>query len=198
MSPADEPRAVIFDLDGVLVDSEGLHVEAWRLLFARQGMSVSDADYEHGVGMTDVAWIRWLFERRGRSVDAAWWQDAKRAVYADLLERDVRPFPGVVELVGRLAGEFRLAVASSSWRENIETVVQRLGLAGRFGALVGKQDVEHHKPRPEAFLLAAERCSASAPPRPPPCAASRSPTACPPIAWPRPTSFWPRSRTPSA
>jgi len=158
MTIPTDPRAVIFDLDGVLVDSEGLHVDAWKLLFAQQGMTVTDEEYEHGIGMTDVAWIRWLFARRGEPVDASWWQCAKRELYADILARNVRPFPGVLELVDRLAAEgFRLGVASSSWRENIETVVAALRLCGRFGALVGKEDVARHKPDPEAYLLAADR-----------------------------------------
>jgi beta-phosphoglucomutase len=107
--------------------------------------------------MTDTAWIQWLFERRGREVDPVWWRDAKRPVFGKLLASDVRPFAGVPELIGRLHGEFRLAVASSSWRESIEIVVSAMGLAHCFGALVGKQDVERHKPDPQVFLLAAER-----------------------------------------
>jgi HAD superfamily hydrolase (TIGR01509 family) len=162
MSNALTPRAVIFDLDGVLVDSEGLHVDAWKLLFGREGTTVSDAEYEHGVGMTDIAWIRWLFERRGKAVDATWWQDAKRAVYGDILKANVRAFPGVPKLVERLWAEgFRLGVASSSWRENIETVVEGLGLADRFEAFVGKEDVARHKPAPDAYLRAARRLGVS-------------------------------------
>ncbi|MFW6163509.1 MAG: HAD family hydrolase, partial [Planctomycetota bacterium] len=131
MSPTDIPRAVIFDLDGVLADSEGLHVVAWRQLLDREGVTVSQAEYEHGIGMTDIAWVRWLFQRRGRQADPKWWQDAKRAVYGELLAANVRTFPGVPALVRRLAEEFRLGVASSSWREDIETVVRGLGLEDR-------------------------------------------------------------------
>ena len=156
-SSESSPRAVIFDLDGVLVDSEGLHVDAWKILFAREGVTVTDEEYEHGIGMTDAAWIEWLFERRGQAADPDWWRDAKRPVYADILARKVRPFPGVPKLIRRLHGEFRLGVASSSWRENIETVVEALGLAHCFGALIGKQDVTRHKPDPQAYLLAADR-----------------------------------------
>jgi HAD superfamily hydrolase (TIGR01509 family) len=146
---------VVFDLDGVLVDSEGLHIEAWKILFARHGICVSDEEYAHGIGMADIDWIRYLFGRRGQSVDPVWWQDAKRVIYRDILARNVRPFPGVVELARRLHPEFRLAVASNSWREDIETVLRALGIRACFDALTGKEDVERHKPDPEAYLRTA-------------------------------------------
>ena len=157
MTHSDHPRAVIFDLDGVMVDSEGLHVEAWQVLFDREGIAVADEEHDHGVGMVDADWIRWLFGRRGQQADAVWWSEAKREIYAGILKSNVRPFPGVQELVRRLHGEFRLAIASNSWREDIETVVGALGVADRFRVLVGKQDVERHKPDPQIYLLAASR-----------------------------------------
>lgn len=160
MTSTDAPRAVIFDLDGVLADSEGLHAVAWERLFDREGVTVTEAECEHGIGMTDVAWVRWLFERRGQDADPRWWQDAKRAIYGELLAANVRTFPGVPELVRRLAEEFRLGVASSSWREDIETVVRGLGLDDCFQSFVGKQDVERHKPDPQAYLLSAQRLGA--------------------------------------
>jgi len=151
-------RAVIFDLDGVLVDSEGLHVDAWKILFARHGISVSDEEYAHGIGMADVDWIEYLFGRRGsavRRIDPVWWQDAKRVLYRDILAHNVRPFPGVVELVRGLWPEFRLGVASNSWREDIETVLRGLDIRACFDALTGKEDVARHKPDPEAYVRTA-------------------------------------------
>ena len=71
-SSADRSRAVIVDLDGVLGDSEPLHVAAWKVLFARHGIAVTDEEYAHGIGMLDADWIRYLFERRGRAADPEW------------------------------------------------------------------------------------------------------------------------------
>ena len=154
-APDARPRAVIFDLDGVMVDSEPLHIEAWKVLFARHGISVADEEHEHGIGMLDADWIRYIFARRGQQADPEWWQDAKRRIYRSILARNVRPFPGVAELVARLRGEFRLAVASSSWRENILTVVEAMGLRQCFDVFTGKEDVERHKPDPQAYQLTA-------------------------------------------
>ncbi len=148
-------RGVIFDLDGVLVDSEALHVEAWRALFARLGIEVSGEEYACGVGMSDVDWLEWLVRRRGLAADVPAWREEKRALFQRILAADTRPFPGVVELVRRLHPDFRLAVASNSWRQNIETVLERMGIRGRFDVLVGADDVTRHKPHPEAYERAA-------------------------------------------
>lgn len=155
-SDASPRQAVIFDLDGVLVDSEPLHIEAWRVLFAREGMDVSDGEYRYGIGMLDADWIAWLFERRGRTTEPAWWQAEKRDIYRGVLAANVRPFPGVVALVRRLeAAGLALAVASNSWRENIETVLNATGLGGCFDVLIGKEDVQRAKPDPEPYLRTA-------------------------------------------
>jgi len=151
------PRAVIFDFDGVLVDSEPLHVRAWQVLFAQHGVEATEEEFEHGIGMLDADWIRYLFARRGQTADPRWWQEAKRSVFHELLARNVRPFPGVVDLVRRLSGEFRLGVASNSWHENIDTALRVLGIRACFGALTGLDDVERHKPHPEACLATASR-----------------------------------------
>lgn len=153
--PDAHAKAVIFDLDGVLADSEPLHVEAWRRLFARHGIAVSDEEYAHGIGMLDADWIRYLFGRRGQPVDPTWWQNAKRGVFQEILSRSVRPLPGAERLVRRLWPEFRLGVASNSWRESIETVLRAMGIRSCFGALTGLEDVERHKPHPDAYLRTA-------------------------------------------
>ncbi len=158
-------RGVVFDLDGVLVDSEGLHVEAWRLLFARHGLEATEAEFAQGVGMSDVDWLEWLFASRGTTGDITSLREAKRAIFQTLLAANVRPFPGVVPLVRALHGEFRLGVASNSWRQNIGTVLDALGLRACFDAIVGADDVARHKPHPEAY----QRVAASLGLQPPAC-----------------------------
>jgi HAD superfamily hydrolase (TIGR01509 family) len=151
-------RAVIFDLDGVIADSEALHVKAWRILFARRGIEATEEEFQHGIGLRDVDWLEYLFARRNEDADIAWWQDAKREVFRDILEREGRPFPGARDLVMALSETgLVLAVASNSWRENIETMVRKLDAADRFRVLTGHEDVARAKPAPDMYLLTAER-----------------------------------------
>lgn len=154
--PSPRRRAVIFDLDGVLVDSEDLHVDAWKVLFAQEGIEATEAEFDAGIGMVDTEWIRGVLVRRGLPVDLEWWRDAKRGVFREILAANIRPYPGVAPLVHRLHVEFRLGVASNSWHENIETVLAGLGLGACFGSVVGLDDVTHHKPHPEAYLRSSE------------------------------------------
>jgi HAD superfamily hydrolase (TIGR01509 family) len=151
-------RAVIFDLDGVIADSEALHVKAWRILFAHHGLAATEEEFEHGIGLRDVDWLDYLFSRRNEDADTTWWQDAKREVFRGILEREGRPFPGADGLIAALSDAgLLLAVASNSWRENIETMVRKLAADHRFRVLTGHEDVTRAKPAPDIYLLTAER-----------------------------------------
>lgn len=164
MNTPDGPRAVIFDLDGVLVDSEPLHVKAWKALFEREGIRASEEEFAMGVGMADTEWISLILAARGRHDDPQRWRSAKNEVFREILAREVRPFPGALDLIERLRGEFRLGVASNSVRETVETALRVLGVRERFEAIVGAEDLANYKPHPEAYLKAAGALGV-APPR---------------------------------
>ena len=148
---------VIFDMDGVLVDSQRLHREAFDVLAAEVGVPFGDALFHDVFGQTNVEiFRRWLGEGLGvervRVLD-----DRKEAIYRDLARDRLAPLPGMPELLNRLAGEgFRLAVGSSGPRENVELMLARFGWVDRFRATVTKDDVGRGKPDPEVFLRAAE------------------------------------------
>ncbi len=164
MNTPDGPRAVIFDLDGVLVDSEPLHVKAWKALFEREGIRASEEEFAMGVGMADTEWISLILAARRRHDDPQWWRSAKNEVFREILAREVRPFPGALDLIERLRGEFRLGVASNSVRETVETALRLLGVRERFEAVVGAEDLTNYKPHPQAYLKAADALGV-APPR---------------------------------
>jgi beta-phosphoglucomutase len=151
--------AVLWDLDGTLVDSEEYHWRAWRDTMAAEGVPITREQFIETFGWRNDAIIpRWLgngatperVERIG---------DAKEANYRSLVRQNgIEPLPGADEWVHRLNAEGWLqAVASSAPRLNIEVVLEVLGLAGCFQAIVSAGDVHRGKPDPEVFLLAAER-----------------------------------------
>jgi beta-phosphoglucomutase len=159
------PRAVLWDLDGTLVDSEQYHWLAWRDTMAAQGVPLTHAQFLATFGLRNDAIIpQWIpgasIERIQRIANA------KEQLYRRLVrEGGLAPLPGAAEWTQRLANEgWRQAIASSAPRENIDAVLAVIGLASVFQALVSAEDVTLGKPDPQVFLTAAERLD-SAPAR---------------------------------
>ena len=150
--------AVIFDMDGVLVDSYRAHYESWRALAEEHGIALSEARFAELFGRTSreiigELWGPGISEHQSAAMDAR-----KEGFYRAILEKNFPAMEGAVELIDSLvAAGFVLAVGSSGPPENIELSLQKLGRAHCFSARVTGMDVAHGKPDPQVFLLAAER-----------------------------------------
>jgi HAD superfamily hydrolase (TIGR01509 family) len=150
--------AVVFDMDGVLLDSEPLHHGVLNELLARDNLILDRPEYERFIGWTTEAMFEALIAKYGLSRSVAEYS----ARYADLvlrvLHEPLDPAPGVITLVQRLRElEMGLAVASSSQRAWIEVTLHSLGLAAMFDTVVSADDVERGKPDPAIYVLAAQR-----------------------------------------
>jgi len=153
--------AVVFDLDGVLVDSE----QVWdgvreELAHERGGRWHSGAQRDM-MGMSSPEWSRYMHERIGLTEAP---EEINRIVVERMLERyaDGPPWiEGALAAVHRLAAGFPLGLASSSNRELIETVLEAGGIAGLFRATVSSEEVALGKPAPDVYLEAAPRASRS-------------------------------------
>jgi len=149
-------RAVIFDLDGVIADSEPLHQLSFQRLMAELGLEASGTlDWHRFLGTSDRHVLLTLLEGRnvGRSVDSL--LDRKAAIFLDLLREREPLFPQIPGLVEALAARYALAVASGSLRTAIEGVLALRGLRRYFRHAVSVQDVARGKPAPDLFLQAA-------------------------------------------
>jgi HAD superfamily hydrolase (TIGR01509 family) len=147
---------VLFDLDGVLLDSEELHFLAYNAVLARFGVQVDRREYA----------LHWICEGHGPEyavaryslpLSAAELRAAKAPLYTSLLEREARLMPGVQEVLERLAGEVRLGIATNSGRHDVEQILQRFALARHFSVVVTREDYERAKPAPDAYRVALER-----------------------------------------
>ncbi|RFU41428.1 HAD family phosphatase [Actinomadura logoneensis] len=157
------PQAVVFDMDGVLVDSEPVWEEVRRGYVADRGGTWHSDTQERLMGMNTPEWAAYL------ATDVIGGDATAEQVAYEVVDRmsrryadEVPVMPGAVEAVERLA-EFRpLGVASSSPRVLIELVLGRLGIAGRFRTLVSTEDVDLGKPAPDGYLAAAARLEVAA------------------------------------
>jgi beta-phosphoglucomutase len=149
-------KAVLFDMDGVLVDSYAAHLRSWRALAHEEGLPFSEADFVRSFGRTSREAIPSYWP--GRASQAARLDARKEALYRAEIAVDFPAMDGARELVRSLhAAGFALAVASSGPSGNVELVLERMDVGSCFGAVVTGRDVARGKPDPQVFLVAAAR-----------------------------------------
>jgi HAD superfamily hydrolase (TIGR01509 family) len=150
-------EAVVFDLDGVIVDSEQVWDDVREQLARERGGAWHEDAQAEMMGMSSPEWSRYMHERIGLAESP---QEINDEVVARMLARYRASLPlvdGAVDAVRRLAGEFMLGVASSSNRPLIELVLERTGTAELFAAVVSSEEVARGKPAPDVYLEAARR-----------------------------------------
>jgi beta-phosphoglucomutase family hydrolase len=150
---------VLFDWDGVIIDSSRQHEESWERLGRELHAPLPADHFKVGFGRKN----EWIIPNLLK-----WSQDAaeihrlslrKEALYREIVvERGLEALPGVVEFLQRLkSAGVPTCVGSSTHRENIDTIINVLGFADYFGGIVTAEDVSHGKPDPEVFLKAAAK-----------------------------------------
>lgn len=150
---------VIFDVDGVLVDSYRAHLLAWQALGRENGFEVTEDEFAAGFGRTSREVLADKFghgvlsDERIRELD-----ERKEALYREMVAADFPEMPGASELLSQLhqAG-LKLAVGSSGPPPNVDVVLDHLGQRPLFSAVITGADVVRGKPDPQVFLLGAER-----------------------------------------
>jgi len=151
-------HAVIFDMDGVLVDSYQAHFEAWRVLGREHGLDVTEAQFAETFGRTSADIIRMLWPDACPADQVTAWDERKEALYRETLRRHFPAMDGASDLLKGLHAEgFALAIGSSGPPENVQLVLDCLNGAEHITATVTGQDVTRGKPDPQVFLIAAER-----------------------------------------
>ena len=149
--------AVIFDVDGVLVDSYDAHLRSWQMLANETGTTFDEQDFAATFGQTSRDIIP-RFWRIDDSEEIQRLDDRKESLYRDIVSRDFPVMDGAVELIDALkAAGFHLAMGSSGPPENIELALDGLNRRAAFAAVVSGRDVRRGKPDPEVFLVAAKR-----------------------------------------
>ena len=147
---------VIFDLDGVLIDSEALQYKAYSEVLSRFGISVSLEEYA-------AHWIaagrgpEYVIRTHGLQMHPDELRAMKHPVYHDILRREVTLMPGATAALLRLQPHFPLALATNSNRQDVSFVLDHFDLRRFFTAIVTREDYRRAKPQPDAFVAAAAR-----------------------------------------
>jgi HAD superfamily hydrolase (TIGR01509 family) len=154
----DRFRAVVFDMDGLLLETELLWHRAETALFAKHGGEFSWDDKMAVIGSSFSFTADYFADRLGvPRAQGPPLVDEMVELMEDQLRKQVEGRPGAVELVERLRGHTRLGLASNSPRSLVDTALATAGIAEAFDAIVTADDVERAKPAPDLYLLACER-----------------------------------------
>ena len=160
---SDSRMGVIFDLDGVLVDTGWAHKQSWYDLGEKEGFILTDEFFFSTFGMQNYMIIPMLLGRQASSEEIDRLSDWKELRYREIIAEKLAPSDGAKSLLINLKKEgFLLAVGSSAPRANLELVLERTDLRDYFDAYVTGQDVTNGKPAPDTFLKAAEKLSLDA------------------------------------
>jgi HAD superfamily hydrolase (TIGR01509 family) len=154
-------RAVLFDLDGTLADTERLQWTAYRDVLRAFGVDVGIEEYRRNwiavEGGSDYACRTYALP-----ITAAELRDRKAARYRELIQPGVRPCHGAREALARLGATLRLGIATNTVREELDHILSSLAIAPLLHVTVAREDYERPKPAPDAYLAAAAALGLSA------------------------------------
>ena len=149
--------AVIWDVDGVLLDSAEQHRQAWHQLAAEEGVAYTDADFWATFGMRNGDIIPRFYGADRSPAEVAALGERKETYYRALLGAQAQALPGARELMAALhAAGYRQAIGSSAPPENLRLIVDLLAIAPYLAAVISGERVARGKPAPDIFLAAAE------------------------------------------
>ncbi len=150
--------AVVWDMDGTLVDTAELHFRAWKKLADELSLPFSRSDFVATFGRRNPEIIHQLFGRRFSDQEVAELGDRKEKYYRSEAQRGVDLLPGVRPLLeGLHTAGYLQAIGSSAPRDNLELILELTGTRSCFQAIVAMEDTQRGKPDPQVFLIAAER-----------------------------------------
>lgn len=160
-------KAVIFDFDGIIVDTEPIHFQAFQRVLQPLQLGYSWEEYlEKYIGFDDRDAFREAFTSAGKLLDDGMLSDLisrKAEVFESIVRQGVKPYPGVIELIKSLSGSLPLALCSGALQRDILPILEQFGLQDSFDVLVTADDVQSSKPDPESYILTLQRLVESYP-----------------------------------
>jgi len=157
-------KAILFDMDGVLLDSEEYICRAGIMMFKEKGYEVSPDDFLEFTGMGENRYLGGVAEKQGIPFELVKDKARTYEIYGEIVAGKLKPFDGVVDFIELCKSRgLKLAVASSADPPKVETNLAEIGIpSSTFGTVVTGLDIEHKKPSPDIFLKAAENLGVDA------------------------------------
>lgn len=149
---------ILFDVDGVLVDSYDAHLKSWQLVAAKDGFEFFETDFSDTFGMSGREIIDRIWKIPLGTGELRERDEHKEIAYREIVRDEFPAMPGAVAIVRRLhAAGMLIGIGSSGPRENVELAVEKLGIGEYLGAVVSGSDIRYGKPDPEVYLKGAEK-----------------------------------------
>jgi len=150
---------VIFDMNGVIIDDEPLHKQAFRKTFKPLGINLTSEEYKrHCMGKSDKSGYKAILNAYDlKNIDTQGLVNKKSKIYWQLIQGNIQPFPGVIELIKKLCQNFTLALTTSATRKEAKMVLNYFGITKNFKVIVTAEDITKSKPDPEPYLITAKK-----------------------------------------
>jgi len=151
-------KTILWDMDGVIADSNSFHFAAWQETFAKKEVNFTKEEFTKFFGTRNDFIIRNVLGEGLSEENLESIVQEKEACFREKARGNIKPFPGVIKLINTIKrGNFKLALVSSAPKENIDLLTSELNLEGIFHCVVSGREVAESKPSPQIYLLAAEK-----------------------------------------
>ena len=150
-------KAVIFDLDGTLIDNNYYHLKTWRVYLEKIGINISDEAYRKNInGRTNKDALEYIYNKKMTDEEAMGYALEKEALYRDIYKQDIKPVDGLIDLLEVLhARNIPMAIATSGIQVNIDFMFEHIPIKQYFKEVVNSSHISKGKPDPEIYLKTA-------------------------------------------
>jgi len=149
-------EAIIFDMDGLLIDSEPCWDEARRIMAAGAGVDWNKSDHKAVMGVSTNEWVEYMIKRLSLNIPAAEVEETIIATMRDLYNQRIPFLPGAEQAVNLAASSYPIGLASGSPQSLIDTILDAPSLRGKFRVVLSGDQFSHGKPAPDIYLAAAK------------------------------------------